>query len=217
MAVRLNNGAGAFGAQVTYAVPNASYITRLGTADVDEDGNPDLFASRQYDPEVFVLPGLGNGLFDPASMFTVDFTGRATEARFIDVSGDGELDAVTPQYFPSTVGLRHGTGDGGFGPLVFEFRTGGDNPIGMEVEDFDGDGVLDLAILNSANFDFIHNLTVMRGDGSGLFVDAVVVAPAPNADNWDLDSGDLNEDGVLDLVSTSTGVFGAVTVVLSDP
>jgi len=217
MAVRLNNGAGVFGAQVTYAVPNASFITRLGAADVDEDGNLDLFASRQFDPEVFVLPGFGNGFFDPAEMFTVDFTWRATGARFVDLSGDGELDAVTPQYFPSTVAVRHGTGDGGFGPLVFEFPTGGDNPIGMEVEDFDGDGILDVAILNSANFDFVHNLVIMRGDGTGLFLDAIEVAPAPNADNWDLDSGDLNEDGVLDFVSTSTGVFGAVTVVLSEP
>src|SRR5713101_3928818 len=82
-------------------------------------------------------------------------------------------------------------------------------PNKVILADFNGDGVLDLAIANC----FSNSVSVLLGAGDGTFAPErrFGVERFPNA----LAIGDFNGDGVLDLVvSNAEGPFSAVSLLL---
>src|SRR6266852_9280322 len=84
-----------------------------------------------------------------------------------------------------------------FMPARHDFATLGFNPNSVAVGDFNGDGVLDLAVAN------YFNVSVLLGNGDGSFQ----VARIFPTDGWpggrgSMAVGDFNGDGVLDLAVT---------------
>jgi len=202
--VRLNNGSGTFGALIGYDIPPDASLSRIGVADVDVDGDLDIYASQFFHSEVIVLPATGGGFFDEAGVYGIEFEHPPREAIFEDISGDGILDLVSPlfdgNFGPATAGVRLGTGPGTLSPMSFEFPIGGELGTAATLADFDLDGDLDLATL-SENFDD-GALAILPNDGSGLFLDPVPVGGSFLLDPYSVEAGDLNEDGVPDLVAT---------------
>ncbi|MBI1815814.1 MAG: VCBS repeat-containing protein [Deltaproteobacteria bacterium] len=86
-----------------------------------------------------------------------------------------------------------------FGPPTL-FPTG-PAPLALRAADFDGDGKLDLAVLNSDGTVTIH-LNTTIGSGSVSFADAVpyIFGSFPSA----LEVGDFNHDTIADLAVTDT-------------
>ena len=85
-------------------------------------------------------------------------------------------------------------------------------PLGsVKLADFNGDGLLDIAVVNQAN------VTVIPNDGDGTFGPSfdVAVGSYPHA----LAVGDFNGDGKPDIAVTDSGYFatGSVTVALNQP
>ena len=77
----------------------------------------------------------------------------------------------------------------------------GASPSGTQVGDFNGDGKLDLAVVNA---DLVGTVSILLGNGDGTFQPKTDYAAGsfPNA----ITSGDFNGDGKLDLaVATGTG------------
>jgi uncharacterized repeat protein (TIGR01451 family) len=91
----------------------------------------------------------------------------------------------------------------------------GANPQSVVVGDFNGDGKLDLAVLNTVS----NNVSILLGNGNGSF---------QTAKNFDADSrpskllaGDFNGDGKLDLAvfmtgNTSSSVVGEIRILLGN-
>jgi len=82
------------------------------------------------------------------------------------------------------------------------FPVGGSrssSPVSVVVEDFNGDGKLDMV---TANFG-TNNVSVLLGDGNGIFQAAVnySVGSYPNS----VVIGDFNGDGKLDMVTANFG------------
>jgi len=75
----------------------------------------------------------------------------------------------------------------------------GDSPFSVSMGDLDGDGALDLAIVNHISDD----VSVLLGSGDGTFAAAVdyVVGYGP----WSVAVGNLNGDGALDLAVANNG------------
>lgn len=78
------------------------------------------------------------------------------------------------------------------------------------LKDFDRDGVLDL-VAQSPEYHF-NAIAYFRGKGDGHF-ESVVTIPVQQEPRW-IASGDLNEDGLQDLVITQ--LWSTVTILLSD-
>src|SRR5208337_2304243 len=113
-----------------------------------------------------------------------------------DFNGDGKLDLVVANQ-DGTVSVLLGKGDGTFQPAVsYEAdHSVGTEPSSVAVGDFNGDGKLDLVVVNSDS----NDVSVLLGNGDGTFQTAlyssfVEVNPGMVA------VGDFDGDGKLDLV-----------------
>jgi len=187
--------------------PNA-----LATADLDGDGAIDIVAVNQNCPDgscgpgsAAVLLGHGDGSFAPAFFLP---TGTNPQSVAIgDFNGDrlpdlAVVNAVTIiTQGPGTVSILLGLGNGSF--VAAGTYPAGDGPLDIAAADFDEDGALDLAIVNSIPFVTAHAVALLRGNGDGSFdppvLHTVGFGPAT------LVAADLDADGALDVATANLG------------
>jgi len=181
-------------------------------ADLDGDGALDLMIVNEdsLDLRIFMNKGDGTGTFRP---FTdkpiVALDQRASPSETTDFNGDGKVDLVTANLDANNLSVLIGNGDGTFTESQ-KIRVG-EEPRGVAVLDVDGDGDIDIVNTN-ANSD---NMSLLINDGTGKFPET----EGPGFVFWDagegkgmvrrefgLFAGDMDEDGILDLVIGANGV-----------
>jgi hypothetical protein len=220
--VIMGNGNGTFKPPVSIAV--GVFPVAVAIADLNKDGKLDLIVvnggqqSEGFSPgSVSVLLGNGNGTFQPAKDFPVGIRPEALAVG--DFNLDGKLDVAVVNHGnfgleqpndPGSVSILLGTGDGSLKPPV-NYPTGGSAPFSLTAADFDGDGVLDLAIANTDEVNGIGSLSILLGKRDGSFHTAVNVGQVgPFVTS--VAAGDVDGDGKTDLVEVVFG--GGVNVFL---
>ena len=201
----LNDGEGRFTEATSERLPERTDTTQdLEAGDVDGDGDLDLFVANEDGNRLLINDG--RGVFaDESEARLPDIGGVETrEADFGDVDGDGDLDVVlanvawVPGANPQNrVLLNDGEG-------VFEDGTSDWLPeekrfsLDVELVDLDDDGDLDLLIANvqGGPLQVMLNIAGRRfEDVSGL----VLPELTRPVHAIDVEAGDLNGDGALDL------------------
>src|SRR5262249_37871259 len=127
-----------------------------------------------------------------------------------DFNGDGRADLAVANWNNPTAGIvifLRNAGNTGFTQASSNFS--GTNPRQFAVADYDGDGTLDLAVVNNGS----RNVTVLLGQGNGTFLLEDATTPVTGANPSGITAGDFNGDGRPDLAVTNTG-DGTVTVLL---
>jgi hypothetical protein len=125
-----------------------------------------------------------------------------------DVDGDGDLDLLTANFAGSALSVRLNNGQGLFGGGSTVALTG--NVRSLALGDVDGDGNLDLLAPDYSNGTGT-TVNIHRNNGLGLFQanQSVVVGPGP----YGVALGDIDGDGDLDMLATSTASPGGMVSV----
>jgi len=206
--VLLGNGSGGF-----TAVPGSPYVSggSLGSVvvgDFNGDGIQDLAVANAFSNSVTVLLGDGSGGFTaaPGSPFAVGNTPISMAVG--DFKGDGAQGLAVANDWGSNVTVLLGNGSGGFTAAPGSPFAVGASPISVAAGDFNGDGIVDLAVTNGGD----NTVTVLLGNGSGGFTAARSPFPVGTNPN-SVVVGGFNGDGKLDVATANNN---NVTVLLGE-
>ncbi|MEZ2284944.1 FG-GAP-like repeat-containing protein, partial [Microcoleus sp.] len=168
-----------------------------------------IAASLAFLPEVLATYNHVLATFSEARDYSVG-QGSISDIGKGDFNGDGFLDLVVPMgenNSPRDLTILLGTGTtGSFGTPISLLKPGGkDNPNGVAVGDFNGDGKLDLAVANVQSQGYSNFVSIRLGTGTGSFGDPTNFAQGINYKS--IVTGDFNGDGKLDLATTPYSSF----------
>ena len=159
--------------------------------------------------------GLIRELFEPlgysvvAQQHPLDEKFPEWNVSFVDTSFGNEVLA--------TASL--GAGAAGTGWLISQTPATGSNPLSEVTEDFNGDGIPDLAVIwSSSQYGGPFSVTILFAKGDGTFTTGPTVQPAAVQSYPTMTGGDFNGDGKPDLaiLSYNGSTTSYITVLLGN-
>ncbi|RTQ46055.1 T9SS type A sorting domain-containing protein [Hymenobacter gummosus] len=191
-------GTGTFGGGADLAVGPGPLNVAVG--DVNGDGHLDALtlgaAPNLGDAEISVRLGDGTGRLATTLEFSV--TRAGTELALGDVDNDGDLDLlVSCTLSGGSISVYRNNGTGSFS--LFASAPVGQLPMALTLGDWNADGNLDAAVYNSSS----GTMSTVLGLGDGNLANRVNFTVPFDVD--DMQTGDVDGDGDLDLVLTAPG------------
>jgi hypothetical protein len=226
ISVALGNGDGTFKTAVLTNTPgNADDPIVVG--DVNGDGNDDILmihpqgtdcrAARKANARpdgcggssVDVLLGNGDGTFAAPVNYTISVNGL-NGGVLADIAGNGKLDLLAvDSAIPANVIELAGVGDGTFQAASTVTTLIGAAPSGLFFADFNGDGKLDFAGSNG-------QVEVYLATESGFAVPVPLITPDALYNSCFNTAGDLNGDGMPEIVSVNCDELNTVTIYVNN-
>jgi Bacterial Ig-like domain (group 3)/FG-GAP-like repeat len=201
-----------------------NFPVAVRTGDFNSDGLLDLVVANAGDNTVSILLGNGEGTFTEASGSPVAVGTFPFFLVVADFNGDGRVDVAVTNDDDGTVSVLLSNGDGTFfnapGSPV---PSGNYAPCPIVAADFNGDGIVDLAVANFTpdSGQSVSNVVILLGKGDGSFTNApgspVLVGLYPFA----MVAADFNQDGNTDLAVDDYGEISdpttqSLTLLLGD-
>lgn len=182
--------------------------TDVASGDLDEDGLPDYVVPVTFlnfqsgRPErLLVFFGNADGSFKSPMALTLQ-SYNAQCVLVADINGDGHLDIIAgkaPDFGtdPGIIGVFLGDGTGQFGNELSSATRNSNRVMHMALEDFDGDGKLDL--VSAAGVTTQNSLEVTPGNGDGTFGTGTYYTAGSNV--LRVAAADLDKDGAPDIIA----------------
>lgn len=205
--VILGKGDGSFerASNSPFKVEVFPHVHGITTGDFNGDGRLDVAVDSWGNDLIELVFGDSLNLFKTPGIYFKVGHHPYQRVRSADVNGDGFVDIITSNLDGNNATVLLNDGKGNFINAPGSPFPCGDAPFGVAIGDINGDKEPDLAILNSpgstANPDKgINGLTILTGDGSGKFM-TMNGSPFECGKNPNLLAiGDLNGDGINDIV-----------------
>lgn len=191
--ILLGNNTGSF--TLKTSLFNGGGPVNVLTADLNGDGHIDLVVRGSLAADATVYLGKGDGTFQAG----VGYAGPHNIASVIlrDMDGDGHLDMVVTG-FNNTVDILHGNGDGTFAATSSGGTSnGGPLPSLLAINDFNSDGILDLAVATG------NGICILLGKGNLAYGPPICYSGSPTAISAVM--ADFNRDGFEDFAEIAPG------------
>ncbi len=210
-----NNGSGSFTAGATVNTTSTpDNFVRIETVDLDGDGDLDIVTRDDQTAAIETFINNGSGSFSAGAVISMPAAATNHVALTTgDFDGDGDQDIVTRRNSDSALIKYLNDGSGNFTESGRANPTYLSNTSSTTAVDIDGDGDLDIAVLNEVNVN----------DGSGVFSRGGMI-PAYQGQTSisfrsftfaDLD-GDGDEDIIDRIVASSQGPFERLETQFND-
>jgi Bacterial Ig-like domain (group 3)/FG-GAP-like repeat len=210
-----------------YGVDLQDSATPIVVGDFNGDGIPDIAGAggeacntgNCHDAAVGAALGDGKGNFTPAAILDLGpALSLALEPICVavgDFNGDGKLDLAVGGYAGQTysITILLGNGDGTF-TNKGSVAAGGAFQA-FAVGDFNGDGIPDLAVANTA----ADIVAILLGNGDGTFTPSTAATSPTGSNPVAIAVADFNGDGIPDLAignAPQDGSSGNVTILLGN-
>ncbi|HEU4717033.1 MAG TPA: FG-GAP-like repeat-containing protein [Bacteroidia bacterium] len=200
------------GSPVNFTAGNAPSDVAIG--DIDRDGKPDLVVTNQSSNTVSVYRNISTMGSMSTSSFApkVDFTtgNSPCSVAVSDLDGDGKLDVIVSNNGSSTVSVLRNTSTTGVinsASLAakVDFATTS-APKGLDIADMDQDGKPDILVVCNVSpykLDIFRNVSTSGSITTASFSAAVSFATSTGP--VDVSTGDIDGDGIPDVVCTDFG------------
>ncbi|NNF32877.1 MAG: CRTAC1 family protein [Saprospiraceae bacterium] len=204
---------------------DAGWSSGVTMVDVNEDGLLDIYVCRlgnylQYKDRNRLYINQGDNVFkEEAERYGLDFSGFSTHAAFFDYDRDGDLDCYLlnhsvkrPEQF-SDASITRYRKDSLAGDLLLRNDSGQYNDVtdsagifssevgfglGLSIGDFNNDHWLDIYVGN----DFHENDYLYINNHDGTFREVIELSTGHTSNfTMGVDAGDINQDGLLDIMS----------------
>jgi stress response protein SCP2 len=192
-------GSISFAHRSNYTTGNQPWDVAIG--DIDGDGKPDLAIANMLGNTISVFKNTST--FDTITFAPkIDFATESTpsDVAISDINGDGKPDIVVASASPYFTILKNTSTVGAISFAPFADFGIGVTAQKLTIGDFNGDNKPDLAFLSiTGNFVFIYKNTSAISNIS--FASRAQYSTGNNV--FEIATGDLNGDGLLDLAFTN--------------
>lgn len=213
LAMQFGNSDATFDTAITSTLTEAGSVTGLVAADINGDDTPDLIftssgtAATSNEDVIGYATGVGDGTF--SGVTTAVGTPDMYALEVGDVTGDGIADIITGgnRAGAGEIQVFAGDGAGGFNLASPTTTYGtGKSVSALSLFDIEGDGDTDIIATEVDNLMNGYVRTYLNG-GSGTFTASATTSTntVVTFANTNMTRGDLNNDGEIDIVVTSTG------------
>ncbi|RCH55293.1 hypothetical protein DJ568_08910 [Mucilaginibacter hurinus] len=199
---------------VTATVQTGTNPSSVAVADINADGKPDILSANFAGNSVSVIQNRTAAASQVLSFAgKIDLpAGKNPQSIAVgDVNGDGKPDIVTANKGSGNVSVitnKHASGNitsGAFNTKR-DFATSG-SPIFVTLNDFSGDGKVDVLVANSASQNISVLINTVSGESVTFKKSDIPVGNGPQS----LMAGDLDDDGKPDVAVAN---FGSNTISL---
>lgn len=205
--ILLNNGSGTFAP--SQDVESGNWPVCVAAARFDADEDVDLAVSNWVSGTVSILTKNGQGSFSRTQEIPVN--GSPFNLVAADFNGDAYPDLAVPitwGNWANKMAVLLNNRDGTFSePQSYD---AGSEPDTAVAGDLDGDGDMDVAMTNRAQYAGEQSVSIFRNRGNGTFEEAVNYAVGDNPHI--LTVADVDGDGDLDVITANE--FGDSVTVL---
>jgi hypothetical protein len=188
------------------SLPNTQGTYFVLVVDLNRDGIPDLVLGSN---QVSIFLGKSDGTYTKAATPSIQ---GPTSYPIVsaDFNGDGIPDLAVPLYGSNEIAILLGKGNGTFANPIMASVPGSNVNVGqVVVGDFNGDGIPDLAVIDSDN----SVVDILLGNGDGTFTAETTNPPISGIPSH-VATGDFNGDGKTDLAVAENA--GTIAILLGN-